>query len=399
MVLLKLLGSDIARARYQRKVIDFFFANDMMILHMSRQTGKSYLASVLCAVYVLCGLTVVIAFPTLKGGKGVLLLEVQNRLKSLSRYFPSLLSMLKNNQDGILCANGGRVVILTTSKEAKSNVGFSASLIIIDEAHKSPKEIWNDIYPITFAQDDSNVRVILSGVGGYQDSLISAMKKQNFSVLTITGEDIAKLYPPYRLKIAKAKQFMTAEQYDSEILCKDIRSGQRMIFDEISDHLDENVKKSRPLKYAGIDVGWSGDETIVTIMDVYAGGNEIVDYMTVKGDWDHQAYEIVQFLRGKQVPEPYTMIERNAIGHALILAMEKYSCNYNSFQITDISKRYLINMARLSFMKNELAVVPDFYRNHLLSLSVTLQNDGKIKWDHSDYLSSLLMTICNLIYA
>jgi hypothetical protein len=336
-----------------------------------------------------------VAFPTMKQGKRLLLAESLKRLRSLQIYFPSLLRIRVNNQEEIRCANGGRIITLTTNKEAKSNEGYSAALIVIDESHIPDASIFDEIFPSTFAQETS-VKILLMGIGGYRNSLISTMSRRGFATLKVTGEYIASVFKPYAEMLLKAKTHLSEDGYKSNIMCEDRVSGDKMMFESIPHSLD--IRKIRAIKYAGIDVGKYRDETVVTILDSYPDGKEIIDYMTCKGDWKYQADLIHQFLTKHKVPDPYVMIERNAIGEALIEALSRYG-SYNNFHITEQSKSYLIDAARYGFRNNQIAVVPEYYRNQLLELSMELKDNGKIEWDHSDYLSSLLMALANFAYA
>jgi hypothetical protein len=394
-LVLRLIGSNRRRWVYQRLIAAFMFLYDKMIIKVSRQCGKTYLASVLVAVYVLCGLTVVIAFPTLKQGKRLLLGESHKRIKQLQRYFPHLLRMKVDNTEEILCANGGRVIVLTTQKDAKSREGYSASLIIIDEAHRAHKDVFDELFPITFAQEQ-DVKVMLLGIGGYRNSLIHAMKKRGFNVLKLDGETIAHVYPPYERAVKEAKESLSEDGYLAQIMCEDILSGEKYIFEQIPALLD--IEKIRPARYAGIDVGWSGDETVVTIMHAYPKGCEIVAYMKCKGSFKSQAAKIVEFLRAHNVPEPWTMIEQNGIGIGLIERMQDYSQNYNFYSLTKISKRYLVDEARRMVRAGELAILPEAYREEIEGLVMETKDDGTIEYEHSDCLSSLLMVIANLLY-
>jgi hypothetical protein len=367
-----------------------------MIVKMSRQTGKTFLASVLVALYVLCGETVIIAFPTLKQGKRLLLGESHKRLVQLQRFFPSLLRFKVDNQEQILCANGGGVIVLTTHKDAKSREGYSASLIVIDESHRAHKDIFDELFPVTFAQEH-DVKVLLLGIGGYRNSLIHAMRRRGFTVFSLDGERIAQVFPPYLHSLKEARESLTEDGYRSQIMCEDVLSGEKYIFDTIP--TDLSIEKIRPCPYAGIDVGWSGDETVVTIMHAYPKGKIIIDYMTCRGAFKDQANQIIEFLRAHHVPEPYTMIEKNGIGIGLIERMLDHSENYNFMDIDKNSKRWLVEEARRMVRDGELAVTPEFYRDELQGLVMTTKDDGTIGYEHSDYLSSLLMTVANFVYA
>jgi hypothetical protein len=369
---------------------------------MSRQTGKTYLASVLIACYVLCGLECIIAFPTLKSGKQILLREIESRLMELQRFYPNLLKFKKNNQEGIECVNGGRIIVLTTNKGSSTNQGYSAALILIDEAHEADESFWNKVFPSTFAQ--SNVKILLLGIGGYYNSLIHVMKQRGFAELKMDGEFIASLYLPYLSKIKEAETFFGGKHtdgYQSNILCEDILSGQKMMFEPIPKalSLDVSYRNARPVPYAGIDVGMSGDDTVVTILYSYAIGYEVVDSLKLKGrDWDYQAQEIVKFLRRYNIPEPYTMIENNSIGQALLLALSKYSFAYNNIFIGK-NKHHLVSFAQRLVLEKELSIIPDEYRNELEHLTLKVDDDGNVEYEHSDVLSSLIVALANVVFA
>jgi hypothetical protein len=398
---LEVLESQKARLTYQLPIIEKLLQEPMSVLKMARQTGKTYLVSVIVTCYVLLGLRTIICLPTFKQGSRLLFRQVKRNIKRLKKYYPTLLQELTDNQDELLLKNGGQVVVLSSNKDATSREGYGAHLLVIDEAHNSEPELLTDVEPfLTIAAEDNEAKAILIGVGGNVDSLIEkAVEERGYKEILVTGYDVARLYPKYQNSLDRFRETLSPEGFEQMVLCKQSVPGGTLIFDSLPREYDTAYFG---VPYAGIDVGYSRDPSVVTIMYAYPKDVFVVtDTLEIRQEsWENQAFKIVEFLRKHKVPERHTMIEKNSIGVALIEAMYKYSYGYNYKDINN-NKKWLVDALRYLARKNSLIIKDDKSFNKLVNLYMypkIVDGREKIEYQHSDYLSSLIMAYCNIAY-
>ena len=396
--IMKMLGFSYLGA-FQKKVVQSLVDNPYIILQMSRQTGKTFLVGIMCLGYMMMGKTVILAYPTLKQAEKIIFGDLRRYVRIMMKYYPHAMNPLVNNQSELKLANGGRALIFTTEESARSREGFSGDLLVIDEAHKASPDIMKDLSPIlNRARIKDEDRVIILGIGGYRNSLITTLrKKKNFISVLYDCWYILSSYPQFQKVIDSERETLSPEEFAQQYELKDVAVGERYPFTDVVETINAN---GRALPYAGIDVGRKKDSTLVSVGMIYPDKSiQVIDHLELVGlPFKEQAAKIVPFLRSYNVPEPYTMIELNSIGQSLMEAMLEYSQGYNGMVITGESKQYLVEATASLCRMGKLGIASDDFRNEIYSLTYSIDENGKVTYAHSDFLSSLLMLVANLYY-
>lgn len=168
---------------YQREILLSFKNNRMNVLNASRQIGKSVMAAIFIAWYLIFHteknvLTVANIAPTTK--------EVMDKIKSILEHVPFFMKpgCVSNNVMSMKFDNGCRLIGRTTTKN--TGIGFTVHLLYIDEfAHINPSYLdffYRAIYPTISASTSKSKIIITStpnGMNKFYEIYMSALEHKN----------------------------------------------------------------------------------------------------------------------------------------------------------------------------------------------------------------------------
>ena len=397
--ILQLLHTDYD-GEYQKRIINHMIMHDECIIQTARQIGKSFLAACMATIYMMMGKTVIIALPTIKQGSRIIHLQVRQNIQTLSHYFECLKPII-DNQGEMSLANGGKCIVLSTDDMANRE-GYTASLIIIDESHKAKPSVLSDLSPILDrARLKGDSKLILLGIGGYRGSLIEvARKERGYNHISINCYDVIKDNPSYEDRvIVPARRTLSPEEFSQEYECMPMALGQRYIFHEIPNDIDiPCIYEQKPNYYIGIDWGSKHDYTVVTVIAQHWDIFKIIDsYQTRGTNPVEQVEQILSFISSYPCPRNHITVEANGFNQGYYGYMQEAYKGIGGFYLTENNKNQLIRAAQMQSVRGRISISPMIYRNEINSLTYEIKENGKADWEHSDYLSSLILAMVPII--
>ena len=397
-------GDETQYLAYQVPTISRLFESRNNALKMPRQTGKTWIASFVAIAYLLCGIDVLVAYPTLQQGWKLLLSKIVNLC-----YFLGI-RLVKCNQYGIQLASGASVHVVTTNDIAKSNRGFSVGCVIIDESQDILATILGKLLPSRnkYKRMDLDT-VIVMGTGGKRTHLLeSSWRDYGFTLMHIKPDQIISVDPGYAVINEDDKATLSPFAYRTEILCEMISSGNSEIFKNMSTPLP--ARFSNPLTAysdsVGIDIGFNPDNTIITWLRAYLGTETRLDVMeTLRLDdrYDIQCPKIKSWIYKRGLQKAPIGVEVNGVGKpiyhflsAVELSDTDPMTRVSPFTATHRNKHGLVMLLQDYDYRKMLHVTDKPMFNALDGLCEGYKEDGKWFADHSDYLSSLIVAAARI---
>jgi len=397
------------KGRYQREMLGFLLGNRKCLLLAARQAGKTEMISFVVALYVLFGHRCLIAMQTKTQGYDIFTERINYFLNQLARLFPEQLTRSKDQPgtrdrlDFVMCANGGGFKIISSDAKYKGNEGWTASVLIVDEAHMATDSFFGKVTPTqVLAVEGGYDKTIVSGVRGYRGSLIAILSDATRGFVQGVWDcyEIVKTRPTFQTVIDSFRQSMSEKDFAQYFELLAVTSGVRYVFEHGLPKALAIIPPGPVAIYAGIDIGRKRDSTIATAGRVYVGqALQVYGCLVIQGEtFDKQAAKVVPWLRERGIPEPNTTIEANGIGQALIDAMAVYSMGYGWLSLSVKLKEWLITEASALARRGMLAIDDDTMRLELDGLTYRIKEDGSLEYEHSDYFSSLLMLMSSYLY-
>ena len=364
--------------------------------------GKTYLGALIGATYILAGGVVTHGMPTMQQGKTILFRRTEQMISQISRGMKrGVMKPVIDQTIEKVYANHGQMRVISTDKDAQKE-GYTTDLLIIDEGHRNTEEIIGVCEPfLAHAKRRKTAKAIILGVGGHTQSLIEKMKRKGYASLRITPDDILPFDPTWEPVFADFKQTMTDIEYRQHILCEAVDEGMRRMFGPIAQstplHPDD-VGKYRETLFFGMDVGRTTDRTCITTMRHLKGFKDLIDSHYDTGPFifhdgtgqDERIYSFVD----RFLWEPDNLcIEINGLGSGLwdILRVDKFN------RLKGINLDYNMKEAFINHLTRDIR--DGIFRcenredaEHLESLRFEIKPNGKYEWEHSDLLSSILMS-------
>lgn len=400
------------KALYQVDILVFLLSNRKCILQAARQSGKTFLTALIITAYVVCGCRVIILLPTLKQGSRLIFRQVRLNVKYLEKFFPAALSHNPrgsddeaSNQGEILCANGGQVVVLS-SDEGANREGYTADLVVIDEAHKAKPIVLADISPtLNVARETGQDRTILLGIGGFRRSLVTtARTERGFVQRIIDCWEIIKSHPAFQNVVDEERETLTEIEFQQQYECKDVASGEMLLFPiplkkELV--LPRGYGKT-PVHFCGIDVGKIRNVTLCVHVEKY---NDIV----VVGEYFEQgrvnyfiiAKNVINFMMQFPIELKNIIVELNGPGYGFLDIIQRVwmGVRPGGIVMTDRRKhRIIVAMQKLA-EEGRLVVTDRVMRQELECLTMELDDLGNVKKvEHSDHLSAVICALSKFVY-
>jgi hypothetical protein len=243
---------------------------------MYRRSGKSYIVSVIAAIYIIQGENVIVGSPTLSQSSRILFKEISEITDTLF----TLIGGCKKIRDSLTYttwSNGASLLALTAGLVSKQQEGYGGAFLLIDEGHQIDKEVLPRFLPsIDDAVEAGIGKVVVLGVGGHRSRLIEWVKEQQ-GWSSYKYKASMETNPAKQVIFDKAKATYPDWQWRQHYQCEQSSEGQRFMHSAIPEAIDISQCISsgqKPIIYFGIDVAKEKDSTIVKALSAV---NKIVD--------------------------------------------------------------------------------------------------------------------------
>lgn len=247
---------------------------------------------------------------------------------------------------------------------------------------------------------DKDGSLILSGIGGNPESAGEQFKKDSDYISEYPWQEHIKYFPHYLSTVEKEKKVMLPEEFAANYECKPFDLSSRLLIPKL---IPAGLFEGEATSMAGIDFGKRIDLSVVTLAQVSDAGIHVDSWGVFQGSYVQQIKMMKHYLT-KEVEWDYIFAEGNGVGDAA-----------GDMLIEEIPEANVIMIDR--DWKNErarelhcLSVDGKLKYNHEHELSgMFVKELGEVKYkmtsmksielDHSDFLSSLFMTMEQPKYA
>ena len=390
---------------WQEQISDFILYNNSSIIQAPRQTGKTFILAIICVAYILAGKNLIIAYPTLGQAKRLLFREIKRQIKLIRRFYPK--GCMKTDVDTnteVVWSNGASILALSLDTSAQKE-GYTADLLIIDEAHRSTNEVLSLCLPyLTQAKLRGDDKLVFLGIGGHIQSLIETEKEHHPS-LKVLPSTIIEQDSRYEAVFKEFEKQLPPQEYAQHILLEAVHEGLQRLFpsipllsaEENNEIIDKMTKLGGGRYFFGIDVGEKHDDTIVTVIRHYNNYYDLVDTFVTKGSFIDQTggqeKDIAEFI--KQYPHrgENITIETNFNSMLFQSLQTHHFYDMNGVQLTYKSKKSLSDSLINLVKSGQFRVLDPEHKKDLEGLQFDIKVNGTWQWSHSDLFSSLLMTM------
>lgn len=345
----------------------------------------------------------IIAMPTMGQTKSILFRLTAQIMLRLSAFVNTLKTDINTTTEKVY--RNGAILKAISVEQMRDKVhppeGYNCVLLVIDEAHRATRDILAICLPfLTQAKLKGIDKIILLGVGGHVKSLIEEMKEDentryvplHISAATIVSEDIA-----YEAVFADFKRELPPFDYDQMVLCKVVTEGGRYLFNDVclTIPFTGEQKSGREELYFGIDVGRTNDVTCVTVMREKAGYKDIISRFETVGTGQVQAQQIFEFIDKYYYNSENIVVEINGVGAFFIDHLREKFPFIKGVFLTEKLKAGLITTLIKDIRDGKIRVEKEEWKQELEHLQFEIKVDGSFdfKLTHSDFLSSILMSI------
>lgn len=272
-----LLGQPLAD--WQRVPLDVLF----LCIVAGRQMGKSRFAALAALWFAVRtpGQLILLASASEDGAKRLLATALR-----FSRAFPALAASFEDEQLGLLrLSNGSEIRAIATSETAAR--GWSANVVIVDEAQLCPRSFVDALLPTITAREDA--LVVFLGTGGVSEGAFFDIARGGEVgdpdsrtvrwVAKVAGGDCEAPWVRPAV-VAAAKRTMSASRFAAEYQAQ-FASGGDVVFPlpllerQTADYACETESLSRLRPYSrgsmGVDWGERADRSAAVRVDFFAG--------------------------------------------------------------------------------------------------------------------------------
>jgi len=244
--------------------------------------------------------------------------------------------------------------------------------------------------------------VLLLGVKGIRQSLIEvAWRERAFELIHIKPPEILEVYPDYQIALDAYLKILDESEYAKYILCEGEVSN-RSIFHNITEPLPDFMVGQPFTRGLGFDIGQIQDATIGSLLKIYPSNEtphvEILKTERFKGKYTIQGEDIKDYIYQNGLRQSPVCFEVNGIGRGLYDIVSHVAKdedrpieNVTGFTCTARSKVNVVRWLQWLDREHCLHCVDQPMLNALDGLEEHRTDEGKMKYGHSDYLSSLIV--------
>ena len=372
----------------------FVLDNRFTILQGPRQaTGKSEIASNLITRHVVAGMPTVIGCATKSQSMRIITRRADRKCYNILE--KAGLKRVVDNTGEFVYPHGGACLSLSASKSAKEKEGYTAEFVVIDEGHNADEETMKFYMPfIARAMREGRGKIMVLGVGGHKHSLIESLKdKPGWQSMKVTPEECVAHDERWQGVFDEFRATLTPSEYQQHIECLPVAAGTAFIFEDVPTGNKAYVAQWEPQWSFGIDVGFY-DYTVCTVVGRVRDYYWVEDFLALEQvKYDDQARQLYEYINRYFYHPHRICVELNGVGRTLHQLLERYIPGITGATINDKSKAAYIETAQAMFRAGRLTVDNEAFRAKLEPLTMDIDEWGKIKYEHSDYLSSLLMAV------
>ncbi len=260
----RISGEKIELDEWQRDILE---TEGNIALRSGRQVGKSTIISIKGAEYALRNPKSSIMIISATERQAFLLFS-----KVLAYIYDNYKSHMKKGKDRptkseIKLINGSIIRCLPTGLDGIGIRGFTVNLLIADEAHFIPEDVWQAVTPMLSAT--KGIQVLLSTPHGREGYFYRCFKDSNFRIFHISSEDCPRIDKEF---LKREKERMSKLQYTQEYLGEFIDELKQLFPDELIKSCMVMKRRGGILQqgnyFLGIDVArMGGDESTFEIIE------------------------------------------------------------------------------------------------------------------------------------
>lgn len=228
---------------YQKKFLNSCIRDKRIAGKWPRQSGKSQTVAIFCAFITMIKPTnIMITAPTQNQSN-----ELFSKVRTLMLGHEAISSQItKSTQTELILKNGSRIKALPTGAEGKSIRGFTADIIIIEEAGVMEDDIINSVITPMIASKKDEGQIIKIGTPLTKNHFYrSCFVDTNYSVINVVWEDCVKAGQYSQEFIDEQKGLMVDTQFRCEYCAEFI--------EEIASFFPLNLISSSTSTYPMID--------------------------------------------------------------------------------------------------------------------------------------------------
>lgn len=332
----------------QQKVIEAFDSNRETLLRCGRRWGKSFLCSYLAVREAL--------YPD----KRIWLVAPNYDLASIvfdtcSRFVGTLLSeksfKLSKNPRSIIELQHGSIIEVKSAENPVSLLGRSTDLVILDEAARLHKYIWDEyIYPTTHERKGKVIYISTPmGQNWFYDKDIELGDSASFHFTSLDNPYFSK--EEYDRAKEGVSERIFRNMYEAEYM-----SDKESVFSGVDEVIAGTWKGPIPGHHyiIGVDIGRRNDPTVVTVID--RNTNEVVYIDSFKDEFPLQKEKIkklsVNYNNGKII------LESTGVGDPILGDFQRQGVFVEEFRTAGHNKMQLIDKLSLFIQEKAIKIPP-----------------------------------------
>ncbi|KPV62526.1 MAG: Terminase-like family protein [Candidatus Bathyarchaeota archaeon BA2] len=251
--------------RYQEKLLRD--QSKRLVACMGRQTGKTTTIAIKAVHFAFCNADVTVLITAPSRRQSIIMFS-----KIAGFIFRTVLrrSVIRSTQTTIQLSNGSEIIALPCSGHLLR--GFTAQMVIVDEASYIPEEvITNILYPMLATTNGS--LILLSTPWGKDHFFYRAFVDPDFSVYRVKSSECPLISEKF---LKKQREFMTTETYRMEYEAEFVEAATSYFpQDLIRSCIDPELELERDLEglarqegdfYAGCDLGKLQDYSVFAVV-------------------------------------------------------------------------------------------------------------------------------------
>jgi len=389
---------------------DVFTCPEQTIIYKAaRQSGKTFLTALAATIYMVSGHTVIFAYPKQNQGEDIMTTNVKKFLKAYIKNRKLKESFIvENSVRRIILSNGGKMTVVSTGSDRVD--GYTSDLTVIDEGQSHN---WEDLHEkvIPFTNVSRQVglekglpyrgRIIILGRGGAKGSFIEKEWVGNpiaHKILMDAGR-ICQQWPSYKSVVDAAEAASPHHIFRSNYFCDPLPSEGSDIFSNIK------VEDRHIMSFPRIGIDWGKRRDTTVGVALYEMDNElyIQDIKIINlPSYTACAQGLKLWMDEFEWNEDFLYPELNGVGDAAIEILQPILgvtiMDKGAF-INEDTKHNAILKLMHSSEKGRIVVANEKIKQALLGLTYKInEKSGKMKADHSDVLSALIMAVPDTLF-
>ena len=332
----------------QEKVINAFDNHREVLLRCGRRWGKSMTCSYLALREALYPeKRVWIVAPTYDLATIV--------FDTTSRFVASVLSnknyKISRNPRAMIELGHGSVIECKSAENPTSLLGRSTDLVILDEAARLKKFIWDEyIYPTTHERQGKVIYISTPlGQNWFYDKENSLPESAKFHFSSLDNPHFSE--EEYK----KARASVSERKFNNNYLAN-YASDKESVFSGVDDIIEETRKAPEPGHFyiIGVDIGMRADPTVVTIID--RNTHDVVYIDSFKDEFPLQKSKI------KKLSADYNnakiILESTGVGDPILGDFQRQGVFVEEFRTAGHNKMQLIDKLSLFIQEKAIKIPP-----------------------------------------